>query len=168
MKTTSNHKQHVSEKITAAILTISSTKRYEDDVSGKKIKEMLGKKGHIIQEYAIIDDDQEVIRTKVEELTGNPDIMAVITTGGTGITARDVTIEAVKPLYKKELVGFQLLFNMLSFKAVGSASILSRASAGVINNTPVFSLPGSPDAVELGVKEIIMPELGHIVNHLHE
>jgi len=161
--TIEEHKQ--TSSLNAAIITISNTRTLENDDSGKLIKELLIKNNHKVIEHLVIKDDKVRIKSSILELV-NKEIHGVITNGGTGITKTDVTIEAVKPLFNKELPGFSTVFQELSYNEIGSASILSRATAGIINNKAVFCLPGSPKAVELAMNKLILPEIGHIVKHL--
>jgi molybdenum cofactor biosynthesis protein B len=129
-----------------AVLTVSDTRDMSSDKSGDVLALMIDKAGHVLAERAIVTDDKAAIRAKVEGWIADPNIAAVITTGGTGFTARDVTPEAVKPLFEKEIEGFAVIFHMISFNQVATSTIQSRACGGLANGTYVFCLPGSPGA----------------------
>lgn len=163
--TSAEHKEKfVGAELRCAVLTVSSSKTAEDDVSGALVKDLLKGAGITVLFYKIIPDAEDVIREEIQKLAeGNVDI--IITTGGTGLTPDDVTIESVRPILKKEIEGFGELFRALSFEEIGSSAILTRALAGVINKTAVFCLPGSPNAVQLALEKLIIPEIRHIVGH---
>jgi len=129
-----------------AVLAVSDTRSLEDDRSGAVLAEMIGSAGHELAERAIVKDEVPEIRAKVQEWIADPGIDVVITTGGTGFTGRDVTPEAVRPLFEKEIDGFSTVFHMISFEKVGTSTIQSRACGGVAQGTYVFCLPGSPGA----------------------
>jgi molybdenum cofactor biosynthesis protein B len=129
-----------------AVLAVSDTRKLEDDRSGAALAEMISAAGHELADRAIVKDEVPEIRAKVQEWIADPRIDAVITTGGTGFTGRDVTPEAVKPLFEKEIDGFSTVFHMISFEKVGTSTIQSRACGGVAQGTYVFCLPGSPGA----------------------
>lgn len=132
--------------IRIAVLTVSDTRTVKDDKSGTLIAKMLQEDGHSLAEHAVVKDDVPTIRAKVQSWVDNPEIDAVITTGGTGFTGRDVTPEAVRPIFEKEIEGFSVLFHMLSFEKVGTSTIQSRACGGVAGGTYIFCVPGSPGA----------------------
>ena len=132
--------------IRIAILTMSDTRSAGEDKSGDLLAERVTSAGHTIADRAIVKDDTAAIRAKVEGWIADPEIDCVITTGGTGFTGRDVTPEALKPLFEKEIEGFAILFHMLSFQKVATSTIQSRACAGVARGTYIFCLPGSPGA----------------------
>jgi molybdenum cofactor biosynthesis protein B len=129
-----------------AVLTVSDTRDLASDTSGDVLEEMITKAGHKLAERAIVTDDLSAIRTKVEGWIESPGVNVVITTGGTGFTARDVTPEAVKPLFEKEIEGFAVIFHMISFEQVATSTIQSRACGGLAKGTYIFCLPGSPGA----------------------
>jgi molybdenum cofactor biosynthesis protein B len=129
-----------------AVLTVSDTRDLASDKSGDVLAGRVGAAGHALAERAIVTDDIAEIRSKVEGWIARPDVDVVITTGGTGLTGRDVTPNAVKPLLEKEIEGFAVIFHMISFNQVATSTIQSRACAGVANGTYVFCLPGSPGA----------------------
>ncbi|MGD6841032.1 MogA/MoaB family molybdenum cofactor biosynthesis protein [Bacillus infantis] len=161
------HKKAAPKTVNCKIITISDTRNPETDKSGKLMKEFLEAEGHLVSSYQIVADEKEKISEAVLEGCSDPEIDAVLTNGGTGIALRDVTIETVSALYQKEITGFGELFRMLSYQEdIGSAAILSRASAGIIENTAVFSTPGSSGAVRLAMNKLIIPELGHVVREI--
>jgi molybdenum cofactor biosynthesis protein B len=129
-----------------AVLTISDTRVVEDDKSGGMLTRLIEEAGHTLAARAIVKDDVAAIRARVEAFIGDPTIDVVLTTGGTGFTGRDVTPEAVKPLFEKEVDGFATIFHMLSFEKIGTSTVQSRACAGVARGTYIFCLPGSPGA----------------------
>ena len=129
-----------------AILTISDTRGASEDKSGDLLQSLIGEAGHVLAGRQIVRDDKDQIRTIVAKWIADPAIDCVVTTGGTGFTGRDVTPEAVKPLFEKEIEGFAILFHMLSYKSVGTSTIQSRACAGIAESTYIFCLPGSPGA----------------------
>jgi molybdenum cofactor biosynthesis protein B len=129
-----------------AVLTMSDTRSLGEDKSGDLLVELLQGAGHVLADRAILKDDAAAIRAKVEGWIADPDVDCVITTGGTGFTGRDVTPEAVRPLFEKDIEGFAILFHMLSYAKVATSTIQSRACAGVAHGTYIFCLPGSPGA----------------------
>lgn len=129
-----------------AVLTMSDTRSLGEDKSGDLLVERLQGAGHVLADRAILKDDAAAIRAKVVGWIADPNIDCVITTGGTGFTGRDVTPEAVRPLFEKDIEGFAILFHMLSYAKVATSTIQSRACAGVAHGTYIFCLPGSPGA----------------------
>ena len=129
-----------------ATLTVSDTRDKASDRSGDALEELIGLAGHRLAHRQIITDDVEKIRALVKSWIADPDIDVIITTGGTGFTGRDVTPDAVRPLFEKEIEGFSAVFHMLSFQSVGTSTIQSRACGGTANGTYIFCLPGSPGA----------------------
>jgi len=142
-----------------AVLTISDSRTEADDKSGHSLVSMLEKAGHNLGDKKIVPDSIYSIRAAVSIWIADPEIQAVITTGGTGLTGRDITPEAVQILYDKEIDGFGELFRYVSYKLIKTSSIQSRAIAGVANGTVIFSLPGSPGACKDGWNEIIVHQL---------
>ena len=142
-----------------AILTVSDTRTRANDTSGDLIQERLEAAGHKVAARAVLKDDIEALRTQVRACIADKNVDAVITTGGTGLTRRDVTVEALTPLLTKHIPGFGELFRWLSFEEIGTATIESRAFAGVAEDTLVFCLPGSTGACRLGLDKIILPQL---------
>lgn len=151
-----------------ALLTVSDTRTVDDDRSGSVARTMIERAGHGVADYRILPDDPERITRYVLRWVDREDCDGVVVSGGTGIAARDRTYEALDGLLDKRLDGFGELFRALSFERVGSAAMLSRAVAGIARNKPVFSLPGSPGAVELALGRLILPELGHLLAELRK
>ncbi len=160
------HKERVAKEgprtLPCGVITVSDTRTPETDVSGKFILEQLANAGHTIVRYEVVPDEAARIRQLVQELAA-AQCAVVILNGGTGIAKRDSTFEAVDRLLEKRLPGFGDLFRMLSYEQIGAAAMLSRATAGVYGGMLLFSLPGSPNAVELALTRLIMPELTHLV-----
>jgi molybdopterin adenylyltransferase len=144
-----------------AVLTISDTRTEANDTSGQTLAERITGAGHVLADRQIIEDDIDLIRRTVEAWTERDDIDAVISTGGTGLTGRDVTIEAMRPLFEKEIEGFGTLFHMLSFQKIGTSTVQSRATAGVIKGKYFFCLPGSPGACRDGWDLILVHQLDY-------
>ncbi len=173
-KTMELHRKEAPKRLKVAVITISTSKfesfirreRFEDK-SGDLIITTLKEKGHDIIFYTIIPDHKGLIKEYVKYIVDkyNPDV--IITTGGTGITSTDVTIEALKELFEKEIEGFGEYFRKISIEKSGLGAIISRAIAGVYKKVAIFSLPGSPDGVKIGM-EIIVNEVTHIVKHVKE
>lgn len=156
--------------IKTAIITVSDTRSKETDKGGRSVIEYLNEMNTVINEedHIIVTDDMAEISRTVSTLV-DKGIDAIITTGGTGIAGRDVTIEAVRPLFDKEMEGFGEIFRMLSYtEDIGSRSILSRAVAGTIGRTVIFTLPGSTGAVKLAMERLVIPELNHCVHELNK
>lgn len=160
---TEEHRAAASDGVGFAVLTVSDTRTREDDASGRLIREHLNFRGHELKGYEIVPDEGDHIRGQLEIWLADEEINAIIVNGGTGIAGRDVTFPIISSLIEKQMPGFGELFRMLSWEEVGSASMLSRATAGVVNNTVLFSVPGSSNAVRLALEKLIGPELGHVV-----
>ena len=158
------HRKDASSCVRCFVLTISDTRTRDTDKSGDAIIEMLTAAGHAVTGHDIVRDDPGAVRAIVGAQAAASE--AIITTGGTGITARDSTFEAISSLLEKRLDGFGELFRMLSYEEIGSAAMLSRACAGTIGRCAVFSLPGSEHAVRLAMTKLIVPEIGHVVREL--
>jgi molybdenum cofactor biosynthesis protein B len=142
-----------------AILTVSDTRTLETDTSGALLVDRLEKAGHKLKNRALVRDDIPKIRGFIETWIADPAVDAVISTGGTGLTGRDVTVEAVTPLFEKTIEGFSIVFHMLSYESVGLSTLQSRATAGVANGTVIFCLPGSTGAVRDGWDKVISHQL---------
>ena len=142
-----------------AVLTVSDTRTLETDGSGGWLAGAIESAGHVVAARAIVPDDAAKIRAAVQAWIQDPDIDTVISTGGTGLTGRDVTPEAVAPLFDKSIEGFAVVFHNVSFQSVGLSTIQSRACAGVANGTFIFCLPGSGGAVRDGWEKVISPQL---------
>lgn len=149
-----------------AILTVSDTRTPETDRSGQLIKTKLEDNGHQVLDYRVIPDDPEQIMKQVSRLGKMEELAVILCHGGTGIAPRDTTYDALVTLLEKTLPGFGELFRYLSYQEIGSRAIASRAIAGVYQNKLVFSLPGSSNAVKLGLEQLILPELIHLVTQL--
>ncbi|QJD87482.1 MogA/MoaB family molybdenum cofactor biosynthesis protein [Cohnella herbarum] len=166
---TEQHRREAPSSVACAIITVSDTRTPENDKSGQLIRQLLEEKGHTVAEYAIVRDEYEGIANLLRAASDNPRIEAVLLNGGTGIAGRDTTYEAVRDQLHKEMPGFGEIFRFLSFtEDIGSAAILSRAIAGTIGTTAVFSMPGSTGAVRLAMTRLIVPELGHVMRELYK
>jgi molybdenum cofactor biosynthesis protein B len=160
--TTADHKKgDIRSKV--AIITLSDTRSADDDQSGDIIQKLMEGTGHMVTIRKLIADNRNVLRATLRELGRQKDVDVIITTGGTGISPRDITIETVRGMLDKELPGFNSLFMLLSYPQVKSASMLSRALAGTLKGKVVFCLPGSPRACKLATEALILPELGHMM-----
>jgi molybdenum cofactor biosynthesis protein B len=146
-----------------AVVTVSSTRTAEDDASGDAIVAACEAAGASVETRDLLPDDHDRIQEAVDSLAGRPAIDAVITTGGTGVTPDDVTVEAVGPLFDTELPGFGELFRRYSESEIGTRVVATRATAGIVDGVPVFCLPGSENAAKLGTGEIVVPEVAHLV-----
>jgi molybdopterin adenylyltransferase len=144
-----------------AVLTISDTRALADDKSGATLAERIAKAGHTLADRAIVPDEVEKIRARVKAWIADPAIDVVITTGGTGFTGRDVTPEALEPLFEKRMDGFATLFLMVSHAKIGTSAIQTRATAGVAGATYIFCLPGSPGACRDAWDEILVHQLDY-------
>lgn len=157
------HRRRAPDRLGFGVVTVSDTRTPEDDASGDRIRELVKEAGHRVVESMIQPDQTADIRWAVRGLLARTDLDVVVVTGGTGLAPRDVTVEAVAPLFEQPVEGFGELFRMLSWEQVGAAAMLSRARAGVARGRAVFLLPGSPKAVELAMERLILPEAAHLV-----
>ena len=157
----SNHLKPLT--VTGAVITVSSSRKPGTDASGKALIDLLSADGIEVTHYAVVPDDVARIRAEVSAAIARA--TCVIVTGGTGLTPDDVTIEAVAPLLAKTIDGFGELFRLKSYEEIGTAATLSRAIAGVIDGRAFFCIPGSTKAVTLAAREIIIPEIRHILTH---
>lgn len=144
-----------------AVLTVSDTRTLAEDRSGQTLVDRIAAAGHLLADRAIVPDDIGLIQAQVRTWIASPDIDVVITTGGTGLTGRDVTPDAVKPLFEKEIDGFSTAFHMISFQKIGISTVQSRATAGVANSTFIFCLPGSPGACKDGWDGILKAQFDY-------
>ena len=144
-----------------AVLTVSDTRTPEDDRSGETLVARIEKAGHVLKARAIVSDDKEKIAAQVRAWTLDPQIDVVITTGGTGFTGRDVTPEALEPLFEKRMDGFSEVFHRISYDKIGTSTIQSRATGGVANATFIFVLPGSPGACKDAWDGILQAQLDY-------
>lgn len=147
--------------IRIAVLTVSDTRTLADDKSGQTLTDRLLEAGHLLADRAIVRDDVAAIRRAVRGWLKRADVDVVISTGGTGLTGRDVTVEAMRGLFEKEIEGFSTLFHMMSFGKIGTSTVQSRATAGVAKGKYIFCLPGSPGACRDGWDEILKAQLDY-------
>jgi molybdenum cofactor biosynthesis protein B len=145
--------------VRVAVLTISDTRDEESDTSGHLLAERVTAAGHVLADKAIVADDITMIRARIKAWTGSGGIDAIVTTGGTGLTGRDVTPEAIEPLFDKKIDGFSVVFHLVSYQTVGLSTLQSRALAGLIDGVFVFCLPGSNGAVKDGWDKVIAAQL---------
>ena len=162
---THEHKAAVPRHLLVAILTVSTTRSLKEDKSGQWMARRAVREGHDVVDHRVVTDDAPAIVSQVHEILTAFRPHALLITGGTGIGPADVTIEAVRPLLHKELTAFGALFAQLSYEEIDSAALLSRATAGLIDEALVFCMPGSLNACKLACKALIFPELGHLVKH---
>ncbi len=165
---TGEHKKDAPNRVTVGIITVSTTRTLQTDKSGQWMEKRAKKEGHDVVLHRVVTDDAPAIVNTIREAIQESRPQVLVLSGGTGISPKDVTIEAVKPLFEKELTGFSSVFAQLSFEEIDSAAILSRATAGVVGQTILFCIPGSLKACKLACKALIFPELGHLVKHLFE
>jgi len=163
-----DHKTHAPASVGCYVLTVSDTRTPDTDTSGRAIRDLLEAAGHIISGHDMVRDEPDEVASRVRQQLANPRTQAIITTGGTGISARDGTFEAVTGLLEKRLDGFGELFRMLSFQEIGAAAMMSRATAGTAARKAIFVLPGSEDAVRLALTRLVLPELGHVIQQLRK
>jgi len=156
------HKAAAPSQLRCAVVTVSDTRTLETDLGGQLVVDLLVAAGHVVQRREIIPDDPEVMTPLLLSLQGDEEVEAVLMTGGTGITSRDQTYETVTRLITRPIPGYGELLRMLSYEQVGAAAMLSRATAGLMQQTVVLTMPGSPRAVELAMEKIILPELCHL------
>jgi molybdenum cofactor biosynthesis protein B len=157
------HKARAPKSVCCFIVTVSDTRTASTDRSGDAIAGLLTGAGHTVAGRALVKDEPELVRGAIERQLAHPEVQVIITTGGTGITSRDTTYEAVIALLQKRLDGFGELFRMLSYEQIGSAAMMSRACAGLVAGRIVIALPGSEAAVRLAMEKLVIPELGHLV-----
>jgi molybdenum cofactor biosynthesis protein B len=149
-----------------ALLTVSDTRTDADDVSGSLMRQLVTASGHSAAASAIVPDEPTIVRERVLAFALDPACDVILCTGGTGLSARDRTVEAVFDVFDVRIDGFGELFRLLSFETIGSRAMLSRAAAGVVRGKPVFLLPGSPEAVRLALTRLVLPEIAHVVGEL--
>jgi molybdenum cofactor biosynthesis protein B len=168
-ESTASHRSEASARkaVNCAVLTVSDSRTEETDESGKLMRRLVEEAGHAVTSYALMKNDEPAVRDYVRSLLAQADVDAVLITGGTGLGSRDRTVEAVTPLFDKQMPGFGEIFRMVSFTdQVGTAAILSRAVAGGVNGKLVVSMPGSKAAVELALTRVLLPELRHVIREL--
>ncbi len=162
------HRESAPDKVRVAVLTISDTRTPETDTGGDTVEELLVGAGHEVVDRTIVRDDASRIRTALVNALARGDVDAVVTSGGTGISARDTTYEVVDRMVDKKLDGFGEIFRMLSYEEIGAAAIMSRAVAGAVGTKFVASLPGSRNAVRLAMEKLLVPEIAHVVFELRK
>ncbi len=148
------------------VITCSDTRIPETDTSGQLIQKLLKEQGHTVAVYHLVKDEPAQIKDRIREGLANEAVQAIIINGGTGISKRDATFEAVDAMLEKRLVGFGEIFRYLTYQEIGSPAMMSRATAGIIKGRILFSTPGSENAVRLAMEKLILPELGHLVKEL--
>jgi molybdenum cofactor biosynthesis protein B len=162
------HRESAPEKVRVAVLTVSDTRTPETDTGGDAVQGALEGAGHAVVDRTIVRDDAARIRTALVNALARADVDAVVTSGGTGISARDNTYEVVDRMIEKRLDGFGEIFRMLSYEEIGAAAIMSRAVAGAVGTKLVASLPGSRNAVRLAMEKLLVPEIAHVVFELRK
>lgn len=150
------------DPVTLAIVTVSDTRTPETDANRQYIERRMSELGHIVAAYRLIKDEPDQVADALETLVALPNVRLVLFNGGTGISPRDTTYDVISRLLEKTLPGFGELFRMFSYQEVGAAAMLSRATAGVYKGTLVFSMPGSPNAVQVALEKLIIPEINHL------
>jgi len=163
-----HHQGNEPKMLGIAVVTVSTTRTMDTDKSGKWIVKKIHKEGHRLETHLIVADDTDIIKKTVFDLSNQPQVNVILTSGGTGLGPDDVTIEAVSPLFTKKIPAFGYIFSNLSYDTIDSAALLSRATAGCIKDTIVFCMPGSINAVKLACKQLIFYELNHIFHHVYE
>ncbi len=163
---TREHKADAPKSVRIAVISVSTTRSLAEDKSGHWIGKQALREGHRVVSHVVVPDDVVAIGEAVSEARQRHGAQVVLVTGGTGISRLDVTIEALRPLFDKELSSFGILFTQLSFDEIDSAALLSRATAGIVADSVVFCMPGSLKACQLACRELIFPELGHLIRHL--
>ncbi len=162
------HQEAAPNHVRLAVLTISDTRTPQTDTGGDTIEELMREAGHEVVYRTIVRDDAPGIRTNLVDLLARAEVDAVVTTGGTGVSARDTTYEVADRMIEKKLDGFGEIFRMLSYEEIGAAAILSRAIAGSVGTKFVACLPGSRNAVRLAVEKLLVPEIAHVVFELRK
>jgi molybdenum cofactor biosynthesis protein B len=162
-----DHKKHAKKAVRCIIVTVSDSRSEQTDDSGRICRSLVEQAGHEVSGYRVLKDEPADVAALVREICAGHKACAVLLNGGTGITRRDSTFEAVDALLEKRLPGFGELFRQLSYQEIGPAAFLSRATAGLIGGVAVFAMPGSPEAVRLALEKLILPELGHVVGEAH-
>jgi molybdenum cofactor biosynthesis protein B len=165
--TAEEHKAKSVKTVKCFVITVSDTRNVSTDQSGQLIKELLASEGHKVLGYRIVKDDPTEVEKLLRHALLCDDVEAVLLTGGTGISPRDGTYEVVSHLLDKQISGFGEIFRFLSYQDIGSSAVMSRAQAGVAAGKIVVSLPGSRGAVDLGMRRLVLPELGHMVSQVH-
>ncbi len=165
--TAEEHKAKSTKTVKCFVVTVSDTRNVSTDQSGRLMKELLASGGHDVLGYHIVKDDPTEVENLLRHALSRDDLEAILLTGGTGISPRDGTYEVVSRLLDKQISGFGEIFRYLSYQDIGSSAVMSRAQAGVAAGKVVISLPGSRGAVDLGMRRLVLPELGHMVSQVH-
>jgi molybdenum cofactor biosynthesis protein B len=165
--TPAEHKSQAPASVACFVLTVSDSRTPETDTGGLAIRQLLEQAGHQVTGHGLVKDEPALVAAQVRAQLAEARTQVIITTGGTGITSRDGTYEAIDGLLDKRLDGFGELFRMLSFHEIGASAMMSRAAAGTAGRKAIFILPGSPDAVKLAMTKLILPELGHVAQQLN-
>ncbi len=157
------HRHLAPASVSCAVVIVSDSRTEADDESGKLIMQRLNDNGHRVAAYCILRNEADSIRQKILELVRQDDVQVIITSGGTGVSHRDVTVDTLEPMLEKKLDGFGELFRSLTYQEIGTGSILSRATGGVIDGKVILCFPGSLGAATLAMDRVILPEIGHLV-----
>jgi molybdenum cofactor biosynthesis protein B len=165
-ETVNQHRFEAPRQVRFAVITVSDTRTLDTDLGGQTVVELLGEAGQILVHREITPDEPPAMTAVIRQLVARDDVDAILMTGGTGVSSRDQTFETVSALLTKTLPGYGELFRQLSFEQIGAAAMLSRALGGVIDGTVLLTMPGSPAAVELAMRRLILPEIGHILREL--
>lgn len=164
--TSQEHKAHAPRSVGCMVITCSDSRSPDTDTSGQLIMRLLKEQGHQVMAYHLVKDEPLLIKERIGEALQTAGIQAIIVNGGTGISRRDSTFEAVDGMLEKRLTGFGEIFRALTYQDIGSPAIMTRATAGIIQGRILFSTPGSENAVRLAMEKLILPELGHLVKEL--
>jgi molybdenum cofactor biosynthesis protein B len=157
------HRRSAPTVVRCAVVTVSDTRSLETDSGGQTVVDGLSAAGHLVAARHLIPDEPTQLRPLIVSLASRTDVDAILVTGGTGISSRDQTFETLSEVFTKSLPGYGELFRVLSYAEIGPAAMLSRATAGVVGQTVVLTMPGSPAAVRLAMDKLILPELSHLV-----
>ena len=163
MRADAHHASDLATPLGFAVLTVTDSRLPEEDRSGPLARNLAAAAGHRIEETRLLPNEPLAIQEEVRELLAREEVDAVVLTGGTGVSPRDITVEAVRPLLERSLEGFGEIFRALSYGQIGAAAMLSRAIAGVARGKAVFVLPGSPAAIQLAMEKLILPEIRHLL-----
>jgi len=166
MDAVESHRSYAPSDLSFAVVTVSDSRTPENDTGGRTVRELVEGAGHSVSSSRIVPDEVGAILGALDELTAADNCDAIVFTGGTGFAPRDVTVDALSGRFDRTIEGFGELFRMLSHSEVGSAAMLSRATAGVVGERVVYALPGSPKAVRLAVEALILPETGHLLGQV--
>lgn len=157
------HRGQPFRAVSVAVLTVSDTRTEASDESGSLIRALCAGAGHLVTQYRLTPDEPDQVRAALADLVSRSDVQVVLINGGTGISARDRTFEAISTMFDRRIDGFGELFRTLSYQEIGAAAMMSRAAGGLVSGRPVFSMPGSTAAVRLAMEKLILPEMAHAV-----